>query len=68
MEDYGLLVIVIGVCLLVLQFYIDYELYGLDKYINKKSEKEIIENYQFKKDNGTITFLEKCDLKFRAFY
>ncbi|RZV15090.1 hypothetical protein D3M61_03785 [Aliarcobacter butzleri] len=62
MEDYGLLVIALGVCLLVLQFYIDYEKASLDKYI------KIIKDYQEKKNNGTITFIEKFDLKFRSFF
>lgn len=68
MEDYGLLVIALGVCLLVLQFYIDYEKASLDKYINKRTEDEIIKDYQEKKNNGTITFIEKFDLKFRSFF
>lgn len=68
MEDIGLLAIALGICLLVLQFYVDYEGASLDKYINKKSEEEIIKNYQDKKDNGTISFFERFDLRFRAFF
>jgi hypothetical protein len=46
----------------------DYEVSGLDKYINKKSEEEIIANYKDKENNKSISFFEKFDLYFRNFF
>ncbi|MCT7567404.1 hypothetical protein [Aliarcobacter butzleri] len=55
MEKYGLLVIALGVCLFVLQFYVEYESSGaLDKDTDKKKEDEKIAKYKEQKDKGEI--------------
>lgn len=68
MEKYGLLVIALGVCLFVLQFYVEYESSGaLDKDTAKKKEDEKIAKYKEQKDKGEISLYGRIDLNLELF-
>ena len=68
MEAYSLLILVLGILLIVLQFYVEYESSGaLDKDSAKKKQDEKIVKYQDQKDKGQISLYGKIELNLELF-
>lgn len=68
MEAYSLLILVVGILLIVLQFYVEYESSGaLDKDSAKKKQDEKIVKYQDQKDKGEISLYGKIELNLELF-
>ena len=67
MEAYGLLVIVIGVCLILLQIFFEIHLRTDDKYIAKKSSENIQKELEEKKEKGELNLFYSIDLNSRKF-
>lgn len=68
MEAYSLLILVLGILLIVLQFYVEYESSGaLDKDSAKKKQDEKIVKYQDQKNKGEISLYGKIELNLELF-
>ncbi len=68
MEAYSLLILVVGILLIVLQFYVEYESSGaVDKDSAKKKQDEKIVKYQDQKDKGEISLYGKIELNLELF-
>lgn len=68
MEAYSLLILVLGILLIVLQFYVEYESSGaVDKDSAKKKQDEKIVKYQDQKDKGEISLYGKIELNLELF-
>ncbi|RBQ28325.1 hypothetical protein [Aliarcobacter vitoriensis] len=67
MEDYGLLLIILGVFLILLQIYMKVDAGFDDRYIAKKSSEEVLQERLKMNEEGKLNWFYQFDLYIRIF-
>ncbi|MFY9085091.1 hypothetical protein [Aliarcobacter cryaerophilus] len=67
MEDYSLLLIILGVFLILLQIYIKIDTGFDDRYIAKKSSEEVLQERLKMNEEGKLNWFYQFDLYIRIF-
>ena len=67
MEDIIFITIVLGVCLLVLQFYSEIQIWSDDKYLFKSTTRDVIQKLEKKREEKKLTLGDSVNLSLRVF-